>query len=141
MKKAKKFGRPTKYKRNFPQKLIEFFDIEPFTTRKETFYYKNGDYKEKDVDVANTLPTIEGFCRTLKITKPTFHDWVSKYKDFSYAYKRAKEIQQEIWITNSIKGLYSQPFAIFAGKNMFGWKDKSEVDQVSRVFITEKEPK
>lgn len=124
-------GRPTKYSDGLCEKILKHFDIEPTRIIKERFFYMNGDEKEKEIEVANELPTIEGFCRELEISKSTLHEWVKKYPEFSNAYKRAREMQEDLWLKNSLKGLYSPVFAIFAGKNMFGWRDKQEHDHTS----------
>lgn len=122
----KKIGRPTKYKPIYCKKLLNYFDKPPSIVLKETIYMKNGDKKEKDLSIIPEFPTIEGFCQQLKISKQTLHTWTTKHKEFMDAYTRAKEIQEHIWLTNSMRGLYNPQFAIFAGKNMFKWKDKSE---------------
>lgn len=124
-------GRPEEYKEEYCQQILDYFSIEPNKIILERFYYKNGDEKEKEVEVANDLPTIEGFCRKLGISKQTLHNWTKKHEEFMDAYKRAREIQEDIWVVNAMKGLYAQPFAIFAGKNMFGWRDKRETDVTS----------
>ena len=59
-------------------------------------------------------------------TRETIHNWKDKYPEFLDAYKKAKQLQEEIWIQNSLKGLYSTAFTIFLGKNVFGWTDKIE---------------
>lgn len=124
-------GRPTKYTKRFAQKLLDFFDKERTKIILERFYYKNGDEKEKEIEVANELPTIQGFCISIGIVKDTLHRWVEIHKEFSDAYKKAKEMQEEFWLQNSIRGLYNPAFTIFAGKNMFGWRDKTETDITS----------
>ncbi|MBI5402493.1 MAG: hypothetical protein HY959_03770 [Ignavibacteriae bacterium] len=127
-----KGGRPTKYKEDYCDDIIKYFDIEPTRTITERFFYKNGDEKEKEIEVANELPTIEGFCRTIKINKSTLHEWVKAHKEFSNAYNVAKDLQVDLWLKNSLKGLYNPTFSIFAGKNMFGWRDKQEFDHTSK---------
>lgn len=123
-----KRGRPTKYKKIYAKKIIKYFDIEPNRATTETFYYKNGDEKHKEVEIANNIPTFEGFARLLKVDEATLLRWKDKYKDFRGAYNRAKELQRNIWIINSMKGYYPASYSIFFGKNIFGWKDKQEVD-------------
>lgn len=130
--KINKGGRPTKYKEEYCDEIIKYFDVEPTRTITERFFYKNGDEKEKEIEVANELPTIEGFCRSIKINKSTLHEWVKKYKEFTNAYKVAKDLQIDLWLKNSLKGLYNPTFSIFAGKNMFGWRDKSEIDHTTK---------
>ena len=123
-----KVGRPTKYDVKYCDEILEFFDVDKTRTILEKFFYKNGDEKEKEVEVANELPTIQAFCHKIGINKSTLHEWVKKHEEFSNAYKRARDLQEDMWLTNSLKGLYPGAFTIFAGKNMFGWRDKQELD-------------
>jgi len=130
------FGRPTKYKREYCQQLIEYFNIQPYYERKETITNlktKQKYYKYRTV--ANDLPSLVGFACKLGVTRDTLNEWANavnkdnklKHKDFSDAIKKAKEYQEYIWQTNSLKGLYNTAFTIFAGKNIFNWKEKSEI--------------
>lgn len=128
---GKKVGRPSEYKPYYVKRLLKFFKKERTKIIYEKFYYKNGDEKEKEVEVANELPTIEGFCIEQKIGKGTFHRWVKANKEFRNAYKKCKIIEEEFWKQNSLRGLYNPAFTIFLGKNVFGWKDKKETDITS----------
>lgn len=131
-----KNGRPTKYKSRYAKEIVKFFNV-PFTRiTKEYFYYKNGDTKEKEIEIPNELPLFSGFANQIGVNGDTVVEWSSatkkngklKYPEFSAAYKKAKEIQERMWTNNSLRGLYSPAFTIFMGKNVFGWRDKQEVD-------------
>ena len=142
---SRKNGRPTKYHPKYCKEIIEYFNVERTKIILEKFYYKNGDVKEKEIEVANELPTIQGFCIKIGIVKSTLHEWVDKYKGFSNAYKKAKEMQEEFWLQNSLRGLFNPAFTIFAGKNMFGWRDMRETDittggeKIRGIILTEGE--
>jgi len=131
-----KGGRPTKYKKIYAKRIVKYFDKERTKVIFERFYYKNGDEKEKEIEVANELPTILGFCISIGIVKDTLHKWVKAHKEFADAYRKAKIMQEEFWQQNSLRGLYNPAFTIFMGKNVFGWKDKSEVDQKHSGSLT-----
>lgn len=139
-------GRPIEYTREvtkkLAEKLVEHFDVEHTKVILERFYYKNGDEKEKEIEIANELPTIEGFCkevdmskdtlhRLIKMTEPVSNKEVLVHPELSDAYKRARTMQEDMWLKVSLKGLYPGAFTIFAGKNMFGWRDKTETDITS----------
>lgn len=126
--KKAKIGRPTKYKKRFCQSIIDYFNVDPTRATTVTYTYKDGTVKEEEKEVPNKLPTIQGFCADIGIAKPTLHDWVKLYPEFSDAYKWARGKQEQIWMTNALLGNYAQPFAIFTGKNCFGWKDKQEIE-------------
>jgi hypothetical protein len=133
-------GQPTKYRKEYCEELIKYFDIEPYYERKETIV--NQKTKQKYVKyriIAHDLPTLAGFAVKLGVCRDTIHEWETakkkngklKHKEFSDAIKRAKDIQENIWAINSFKGLYNPAFTIFAGKNIFNWKDKQDIDHTT----------
>jgi hypothetical protein len=124
-------GRPTKYNKKYCKALAKFFDVEPYREVPIRRISKDGKEIVGYETRANDLPTIEGFCRFIKIAKSTFQLWVETHKEFSVAYKKVRTSQQDMWMINSFKGLYNPAFTIFAGKNMFGWRDKQDVDHTS----------
>lgn len=132
----KPIGRPTKYNSTYCKKLIEFFDVDSMKIILETFYYKNGDEKEKEVEVANELPLISefehknnlGIGRCSKWAKAANTDGSYKYPEFRQAYKLAKKLQEGMLVKNALKGLYNPTFSIFAAKNMFKWRDKHDLE-------------
>lgn len=133
-------GAPIKYTRKrtkeIAKAMIEFFDIDYTQVLTETITTKNGGEKVKEIRIGANFPTIISFCRKEKFTKDTLHRLIKQKKEngdlvhpeLSDAYKRAKEIQEDIWLNNSLNGHYNAQFAIFAGKNIFNYKDKSERD-------------
>ncbi|MEG1945234.1 MAG: terminase small subunit [Oscillospiraceae bacterium] len=125
----KRRGCPTKYKKEYCRKIIEFFDVEPQeTTTRETFY-PNGKLKSKEQIVnAQTLPTFQGFAHKISVHVDTLHEWCKEYAEFSEAYARAKQLQENIWLVNGLSNLYNAQFAMFFGKNCLGYRDKSELD-------------
>lgn len=125
-------GRPSKYKKIYAKKLLKFFNRERIRIILEKYYYKNGDEKEKEIEVPEELPTKTGFCMSIKVDPNTFDRWVKAHKEFRGAWETAKKIQEEFWLQNSIRGLYPPQFTIFMGKNVFGWKDKTETDLTSK---------
>ncbi len=135
-------GRPTKYKKDFCDELIKFFDIEPYgevahktTDKKSGRTYIDYDYR------ANDLPTFEHFAHSIDVHVDTMIEWASttypedhkkagklKHPEFSEAYKKAKQLQKHILITNAMQGLYNTTFSIFLAKNITDLRDKKELD-------------
>ena len=127
-----KGGRPSKYSVKYCKKLQNYFDIEPYREVEVTHKNKKGDEWTTFEDKANDLPTIEGFARTINVSRDTVYEWIKRHKKFSDTHKKARSMQEHIWMTNSLKGLYNPAFTIFTGKNIFGWKDKTETDLTSK---------
>lgn len=133
--KPKKLGRPTKYKNEFCQMLIDWFDIEP-TIEKEVIYTnKKGETWSKFETVAVDIPTFEGFSHSIDVEDRTLENWYKakrsngspRYPDFFRAYNRAKQLQRKILVTNALAGRYNSSFAMFYAKNVTDMREKVEV--------------
>lgn len=121
-KKAKKprsepFGRPTDYRPEYCQMLIDYFNRKPYETNSE------GNLEALD------FPSLAGFACTLEVSRDTLANWAKANKDFFCAYKRAKDYQENFLIVNSMKGLTNPAFSIFTAKNVLGWRDKVELSE------------
>ena len=89
------------------------------------------DYFNKGV---GDFPTLAGFAGKLGVSRDTLYEWATgkhedgtlKHSEFSYAYKRAKELQEQNLVTGALNGVYNATFAIFTAKNVLGWRDKVE---------------
>lgn len=121
-------GRPTKYKKKYCREIIDFFESEPEVLWKRT-YFMNGVVKSEE-PVSRWFPTFQGFARLLGVNVDTLHEWKDKYPEFSEAYARAKGIQEEIWLQESLSGRFNAQFAKFFGVNCLGYKDKVEQETV-----------
>jgi hypothetical protein len=127
---VKNIGRPTKYDDAFADQLIEFFSQAP--TREVTNYDKNGN--ETTQVLPGMFPTLARFATNIGVTRETLHDWATaknldgelRYPAFSYAYKKAKDLQEANLVEGTIVGAYNSTFAIFTAKNVLGWRDKIE---------------
>ena len=132
----RKRGRKPKFKKIYAKRLRDFFDIPSIVIEKDEIVYKNGTKKVTKREIPNTLPTIEKFARSIKVATSTVKNWAEaktkagnpKYPEFLESYITAKEIQKDIWLELSLRGFYNPYFAGLVGKNMFGWKDKQEVE-------------
>lgn len=147
-----KGGRPTKFKPEFAEKLVKFFDIEPFIKELSEWskeYYKEGGIKkesEKFRLTPNKMPTLYRFAKSIKVDYSTVYRWAEKgewtddlesgeqppieFQEFCNAYKEAKELQKEFLINLGLAGAAPSPFAIFTAKNVTDMRDKTEVDAV-----------
>ena len=135
----KKTGRPSKYTPSMCDKLIAFFDVEPFTMVSVPHYEKTGKV-DKDgkrvvvwvdqVRVVNVLPTMVGFARHTGISVRTLYDWMnpnhsSYHEEFSHTYTRtAKRLQKDFLLQCGLLGLHNPQYAKFAAINMTDMRDK-----------------
>lgn len=117
-------GRPTKYKQEYCQKIIDYFNGEPYEIKIEKFYDKDGNViREKEYKVANDLPLMYGFAAEIDVGHDTLLEWTKKIPEFSKAYKKARNLQKKYLITNGLQKLYDTAFAIFTMKNITNWRD------------------
>jgi len=132
-------GRPTTYKPEFCEKLIEFFDIEPYCEIPiEHYEYVKANnetvQRVKWVDfkrVPNKLPTLRNFAKSINIPISTVYDWLnpkhdSFQADFSDAFTHAREIRKDFLIQNGLQGFYPPLSFKFVAVNLTDMADKSE---------------
>src|SRR6056300_1434746 len=115
-------GRPTKYKPEYCQKIIDYFNV-PLTERV-------GAKKE-----ASELPMLIGFAMEIGVSYETILEWTKVHEEFSHAYKSAKRLQEKLIAANAMNNRYNAYFAQFMLKNNHGWKDKQEVEQTQSIKI------
>lgn len=124
-------GRPTLFKEEYADQLIEYFDIEPFERR--PLLDKEGNEKGSEI-VPAKFPTLARFAVSIGVTRDTLYEWATaknengelKHPDFSYAYKKAKEYQEAILVEGAMANAFHANFSIFTAKNVLGWRDKME---------------
>ncbi len=135
-----KGGRPTKYKPEFCNKLLDYFTTDLF--RKEviktaTEYFKDGGIKKKSEEyklVANEMPTLHGFSEKIGVSYETIRRWADEdgknyIDEFCVAYKEAKEKQKRFLISLGLSGISPAAAFIFVAKNVTDMRDKTEVSQ------------
>jgi transposase-like protein len=116
-------GRPTKYKPEYCQAVIDYMKQDGVAVYKP-FAYEG----EVNDHLLGYLPRFfEGFAREIDVNTSTLAEWRKKYKEFSEAVHAAKDIQLEKMAIGMLAGVYNSPAAIFAMKNMFQWAEKSEM--------------
>ena len=108
MAKAKGPGRPSLYKEEYCEMLVEH--------------------------CAKGL-SFESFAGVVKVNRDTLYEWEKKHIQFSDAKKRAEAVCRLFWEEAGIKGLwgskdrmFNATVWIFNMKNRFGWKDVKDVE-------------
>jgi hypothetical protein len=116
-----------KYKKKYAKALLEYFDKPPNEVVYIKHYYSNGNLKrEEPMVLPAKYPTLEGFATLLSVTVRTLENWCERHEEFREAYERAKEIQKNTLIVNSLGGQYNGKFAQFLAMNEFGMSEKSD---------------
>jgi len=110
-------GRPTKYRPEYCQEIINYFSI-PYVD---------------DQGHAVPPPYFMNYALSIGINMDTLTEWRNKYEDFSVAYRIAKEKQLQFIINNALLGGYNASFAWRAVMNMHEWRDKADVDSTLKV--------
>lgn len=135
-------GRPTKYKPRYCQKLIDFFDVEPYEERKIPHYKGSGKNREHVWDdiklIPRRLPTLRKFAKSIKVSYVTTYEWINKYKEFSNAFTHAKEIRKEFLIDNALAGMYPPNTFKFVAVNLTDMRDVTEVIGDLYISVNEK---
>ena len=123
-------GRPTKYKPEYCQGIIDFFKKEGKPLYKTVTY--QGEVKR---ELIGNLPAFfEAYADEIGVHTDTLLQWCKDYEDFSVAYKRAKDIQRLQFEEKGLSGDLDPAITIFTMKKIFGMKDKVEnkiVDEFS----------
>ncbi|MDD5010502.1 MAG: terminase small subunit [Phycisphaerae bacterium] len=130
-------GRPTKYKPEYCEDIVKYFDIEYTKEVEVCFTYKNGDTKETTELRAENLQFLSGFARSIGVCRDTLDEWCKVYPEFSDAYKKAKELQREHLITCGLQGLFPAAAFIFTAKNLTDMRDKTEIEHGATDELSE----
>lgn len=126
-------GRPTKYKPEYCQELIDFFSIP--RTREIEVTHKNtkGESWTKTEEKPNPLPQFIDFSMKIGVCDDTLTEWKKTHEEFSAAYNKAKALQKSFLIENGLAGHYNAPFAIFTAKNITDMRDKQEMEHSGEI--------
>ena len=121
------FGRPTDYKPEYCQKIIEFFSRPLTKTIIKKYTTKAGTVIEEPIEKGNEFPTIEEFADTIDCSAGTVVNWTKVHPDFMSAYMRAKGKWKDFLIKNALMDRYNPKFAQFVAINCTDMVDKIEV--------------
>ena len=120
-------GRPSKFRPEYCQAIIDFFSVQPYEEKEVTVKYKNGDERTEVKEVPNDLPLFSMFAMSIKTSHVTILAWCKEFPEFLKAYEDSKALQERFLMVNTLRGNYEQPFAIFTAKNILGWRDTQDI--------------
>lgn len=125
-------GRPTAYKKEYCQMMIEFFD-QPLYVIKEKETASGGRKLVLKEEVPNSLPTFERFARKLGVEHDTLRNWCKKFPEFFGAYQICKDIQKDFLIEHGSKGNYNAAFTKFLAVNVTDLRERITHDVSDEV--------
>lgn len=146
MAKKKKPGQPTKYRKAFCDKLIDFFDIEPYEKIELPHYQSDGEtLKWMDYKIIPArMPTLRKFAKSISVAIRTVYGWAdvnsgSFQKEFLHAFMCAKEIRKEWLIDLGLSGL-TPPLAYkFTAINVTDMVDTRVIEDKADDRLSEEE--
>jgi hypothetical protein len=116
-------ARPTDYKEEYCELIVEFFD-QPLYIVKKKEIASGGRKVVIEEEVPNSMPTFERFARKLGVEHDTLRNWCKKHEKFFGAYKICKDIQKDFLIEHGSKGNYNAAFTKFLAVNVTDLRDK-----------------
>lgn len=122
---------PLRYQAAFCERLLKFFDVPPFTVTE----VQKKDGSVTLVETAAELPTFAAFAKQLGTTCEVLSSWEKAHPAFAEAAQKARDLQSNILIQNSLRGNYSASFAVFTAKNLLGWKDGKEENMQGPIVV------
>lgn len=135
-------GRKTKYKKEFCDKLIEFFDIEPWEEREIHHYDKSGKKDDSgnkiiiwtDIKILPVrMPTIRKFAKTINVHISNVYEWLNEksnvyQEEFRDAFTYAKQIRRD-WLTDvGLSGSAPPASFKFVAVNCTDMRDKQQTE-------------
>lgn len=126
-----KRGRPTKYKPEYAQMLLDYMQPGNYIEEVEvTHTNSKGDTWSETVEKPALLRFITAFARKIDVSMETLETWAKdpEKPDFSGAYTRARQIQSEHLLTAGARGLGNATMMKFAAVNLTNLRDTSQQD-------------
>lgn len=120
-------GRPTKYRPEYCQEIIEHFDIPLYKTVEVEKMSASGVVKTLTEQRPNDFPTLYSFCRKIGVSADVLADWGREHPEFLRSLNICKGIQAEFLTKHGLSGGYVSSFAKFIAVNVTDYVDKSEV--------------
>jgi hypothetical protein len=130
----KKVGRPTSYKKEYCQQIIDYFTNAPLYEEVTIPHYSKGELVYEDVKrFPPKLPTLVQFAKFIGVSYPTVYNWqclghASFHEEFLDAYYRAKHMQKDFLIQAGLSGVFNPGFATFVAINITDMQQKNSTE-------------
>lgn len=130
---APRIGRPSGYKPEYCESVLEYFTRERAPRRIEVTSEESDKDGKKTVyrNLCAELPDMTGFCIEVGIGRETLYRWQREHAEFRDACNTARMIGESIAVDRGNNGLYPTAAYQFYMKNVYGWKDKTEIETVA----------
>jgi len=119
-------GRPSKYKPEYAESIVEFF-LREKTREEKVGRDKKGEQITKTV--ANDLPFFSEYARSIDVCTDRLYEWEKEFSEFRDSLNICRDIQKEFLVSNALQGRYDRVFSIFTAKNITDWRDVKEIKQ------------
>ena len=110
--------------------------VEYFASR-EIPTMQSPDNREAVAQTYAMMPTFQGFAGSISVSTKVLYDWQGRHATFSEACARARDIQEQWFIAGLNTGGMNPTGGIFVSKNILKWRDKTEVETVTRAEDSE----
>jgi hypothetical protein len=129
-------GRPTLYKPEYSQGIVDYFKNAPKTERvlKSHTIGKNEYVKDEYETIPCELPTITKYAIKIDVSTNTIYQWEKLYEEFHCALERCRDIYKNFLNDNGLCGYYNPLYTKFVATNTTDMKDKTEADVTLRTF-------
>ena len=105
--KKRSVGRPTKYKSEYCEQIVEYFRVYP-----KVMYPRLNDFAH-NIGVASS---------------DTLQDWADQHPEFLRALKSANDIRKEHIYAGGIEGRFNPTMCVWTGKVIFGDKEMTTIE-------------
>lgn len=129
-------GQPTKYDPKYCEEIIEYFSQPVNEEVSKDVVTKTGDVIPVIMKKPTAFKSYAGFAIKIGVSRETLHEWCRTYPDFSDAYKRGKDYQENYLLINGLEGLTNPAMTIFTAKNVTDMKDKREIENTGSIPVT-----
>ena len=127
----KRIGAPTLYREEYCHLVVDYFAARPIPATQSI------DNREAVAQTYATMPTFQGFAGSIGVSTKVLYDWQGRHAAFGEACARARDIQEQWFIAGMNTGGINPTGGIFVSKNILKWRDRTEVETVSRAEDSE----
>lgn len=122
-------GRPTKYKKAYTQKALEYLAscIDGYTIEKYKILEGGKIVEKQEKRKKVKLPTIQGLSLVLDVNETTLYEWDKEYPEFSKSLLKIKAKQAEKLQEEGLAGNYNPLIAKLILSANHGMREKQDV--------------